>query len=68
MSELLFPRTAGGVTWELIAMMEDMSRMVDYNWSQSGVELPSGSNKEMKEKIPMKKNLQMHDFAMMLQI
>jgi len=34
MSRLLFPRSAGGVAWELIEMTEDVNTMVEYNWSE----------------------------------
>ena len=35
MSGLLFPRTAGGVTWELIRMTEDVHEVAEYNWPQA---------------------------------
>jgi len=65
---LLFLLIAGGVTWEPIAMMEDVSGMVDYNWSQAVWSFLVEAIKETKEKIPMKKNLQMNGFTMILQL
>ena len=58
----------GGVTWELIAMTEYVSRMADYNRSQAVWSFLVEAIEETKEKIPMKKNLQMHGFEIILQV
>mgnify|MGYP001037933063 CR=1 FL=1 len=34
-SELLFPRCAGGVPWDLVHIMEDVDRVGEYNWSEA---------------------------------
>jgi len=66
MSGLLFPRTAGGVTWELIRMTEDVCGMVEYNWSQAMWSFLVEPIEDMKEKVPLKKYLQIHGFTMIV--
>ena len=68
MSGLLFPRTVVGLTWELIGMTEDVFGMAEYNWSQAVWSFPVEAIEEAKEKIPIKKNLQIHGFIMILQV
>ncbi|KAJ8422140.1 hypothetical protein Cgig2_002648 [Carnegiea gigantea] len=73
MSGLLFPYSAGGVAWELIEMMEDVKAMAKYNWSKAVWSFLVEAIEEMKEKIHTKKNykaknLQIHGFAMILQV
>ncbi|KAJ8425907.1 hypothetical protein Cgig2_015725 [Carnegiea gigantea] len=49
-------------------MTEDVSEMADYNWYQVVLSFLVKAIQETKEKIPMKKNLQMHGFTMILQV
>ncbi|KAJ8428408.1 hypothetical protein Cgig2_024554 [Carnegiea gigantea] len=67
-SALLFPRTPGGVTWELIKMTKNGCGMTKYNWSQAVWSFLVEAIEDTKEKIPLKKNLQMHGFATILQV
>ncbi|KAJ8423476.1 hypothetical protein Cgig2_013519 [Carnegiea gigantea] len=48
-------------------MTEDVSEMADYNWSKAIWSFLVEAIEETKVKIPIKKNLQMHGFAMILQ-
>lgn len=68
MNGLLFPCTAGGVAWKLIEMIEDVNNMAEYNWSQAVWSFLVEVIEETKGKIPMKKNLQIHGFAMIRQV
>ncbi|KAJ8433894.1 hypothetical protein Cgig2_004616 [Carnegiea gigantea] len=67
MSGLLFPRTTDSVAWELIGMTEDVEGMGEYNWLAAMWSFLEEAIEDTKQKIRVKKNLQMADFAMMLQ-
>ena len=56
------------MTWKLIRMTEDVRWMVEYNWSQEVWSFLVEVIDDTKEKISLKRNLQMHGFAMILQV
>ena len=68
MSELLFLHTAGGVTWELIGMTEHVEGMGEYNWLAAIWSFLLEAIEDTKQKILVKKYLQIAGFAMILQV
>ncbi|KAJ8426097.1 LOW QUALITY PROTEIN: hypothetical protein Cgig2_001265 [Carnegiea gigantea] len=66
-SGILFPRTAGGMVWELIGMTEDVEVMGEYNWLAAIWSFLVEVIEETKQKLRLKKNLHMAGFAMTLQ-
>ncbi|KAJ8428316.1 hypothetical protein Cgig2_015466 [Carnegiea gigantea] len=68
MSELLFPCMVGGVTWELIGMTEDVEGIGEYNWLAAIWSFLMEAIEDTKQKILVKKNLQIAGFAMILQM
>jgi len=49
-------------------MTKDVRGMAEYNWSQAVWSFLVEAIEDTKEKIPLKRNLQMHGFAMILQV
>ncbi|KAJ8420054.1 hypothetical protein Cgig2_006341 [Carnegiea gigantea] len=64
LSGLLFPRSVGGVVWELIGKTEDLKGIGEYNWSTTIWSFLVEAIEDMKQKIPLKKNLQIPSFTM----
>ena len=68
MSGLLFPHSTSVVTWELNKITEDVNGMAKYNWLQAVWNILVEAIEETKEKIHVKKNLQIHGFTMIHQV
>ncbi|KAJ8441250.1 LOW QUALITY PROTEIN: hypothetical protein Cgig2_000623 [Carnegiea gigantea] len=64
---LFFPQCAGGVAWDLIFVVEDMDRVVKYNWSEAVWKILVEAIEETTVKMQTTKNLQINGFAMILQ-
>ena len=54
--------------WELIELVEDVDRLPEYNWAVTVWKFLVDALGETKEKMGMMKNLQMNEFAMVLQV
>jgi len=67
-SGLFFPRSAGGVAWELIDLVEDVDRLGDYNWAAAVWQFLVDALGETKEKMRRTKNVQISGFAIVLQV
>jgi len=67
-SGLLFPRTPGGVAWDLVPMVEDVGRLEEYNWSEAVWEFLVDAMAECQEKMGSMKNLKINGFTMILQV
>ena len=65
---VVFPEKCGGVVWELIELVEDVDRLPEYNWAVTVWKFLVDALGETKEKMGMMKNLQMNEFAMVLQV
>jgi len=61
------PAKCGGVTWELIELVEDVDRLAEYNWGAAVWQFLVDALGETKEKMCTLKNLQINEFAMLLQ-
>jgi len=68
LSGLFFPRNAGGVTWELIDLVEDVDRLAEYNWAGAVWQFLVDALDDTKEKMRTSKNLQINGFALLLQV
>ena len=67
-SGLYFARTAGGVAWDLINVVEDVDSLGEYNWAGAVWQFLVGALGETKQKLGTTKNVQMNGFVMVLQV
>ena len=67
-SGLFFARTAGGVAWDLMPLVEDVDSLGEYNWAAAVWQFLVDALGETKEKLRTTKNVQINGFAMVLQV
>ena len=68
LSGLYFSRSAGGVAWELIELVEDVDGLAEYNWGAAVWKFLVDAIGDTKERMCTTKNLQIPGFPMVLQV